>query len=158
MSLFSGRTRCKRNDGYGRDAVCLFPASNLAGRGRAVHYRHAAIHQHDVVIGASKHLERVAAIIGSGIGGISSLEETYRKAAEGLVAAGRAAYKAAQSKSMDAIVEVSETVATPLERADLRARFDVGDLFGKLSPADREYVDQVVERNGSDVLKQLAAR
>jgi hypothetical protein len=39
-------------------------------------------------------------------------EETYRKAAEGLVAAGRAAYKAAQSKSMDAMLEVSETVST----------------------------------------------
>jgi hypothetical protein len=38
-------------------------------------------------------------------------DEAYRKAAEGLVAAGEAAYKAAQSKSMDAIVEVSETVA-----------------------------------------------
>lgn len=38
-------------------------------------------------------------------------DETYRKAAEGLAAAGQAAYKAAQSKSMDAILEVSETVA-----------------------------------------------
>jgi hypothetical protein len=38
-------------------------------------------------------------------------DETYRKAAEGLAAAGRAAYQAAQSKSVDAIVEVSETVA-----------------------------------------------
>lgn len=39
-------------------------------------------------------------------------DETYRKAVEGLAAAGRAAYTAAQSKSMDAIVEVSDTVAT----------------------------------------------
>ncbi len=39
-------------------------------------------------------------------------EETYRKAAEGLAAAGRAAFKAAQAKSMDSIIEVSETVAT----------------------------------------------
>ena len=38
-------------------------------------------------------------------------DETYRKAAEGLAAAGQAAYKAAQSKSMDAILEVSETVS-----------------------------------------------
>jgi hypothetical protein len=38
-------------------------------------------------------------------------EATYRKAAQGLADAGRAAYKAAQSKSMDAIVEVSETVS-----------------------------------------------
>jgi hypothetical protein len=39
-------------------------------------------------------------------------DATYRKAAEGLAAAGRAAYKAAQSRSLDAMVEVSDTVAT----------------------------------------------
>jgi hypothetical protein len=38
-------------------------------------------------------------------------EQRYRNAAEGLAAAGRAAYQAAQSKSMDAMLEVSETVA-----------------------------------------------
>lgn len=38
-------------------------------------------------------------------------EETYRKAAEGLVAAGQAAFKAAQSKSLDAMIDVSETVS-----------------------------------------------
>jgi hypothetical protein len=38
-------------------------------------------------------------------------DEMYRKAAQGLAEAGRAAYKAAQSKSLDAMVEVSETVA-----------------------------------------------
>jgi len=38
-------------------------------------------------------------------------DETFRKAAEGLAAAGQAAYKAAQSKSIDAMVEVSDTVA-----------------------------------------------
>lgn len=38
-------------------------------------------------------------------------EERYRKAAEGLVEAGHAAYKAAQSRSMDAMLEVSDTVA-----------------------------------------------
>ena len=38
-------------------------------------------------------------------------DETYRKAAEGLVAAGQAAYKAAQSKNLDAMIEVSDTVA-----------------------------------------------
>jgi hypothetical protein len=38
-------------------------------------------------------------------------EETYRKAAQGLSEAGRAAYRAAQSKSLDAMVEVSETVS-----------------------------------------------
>ena len=37
-------------------------------------------------------------------------DEQYRRAAEALVAAGRAAYKAAQSKDQDAIVEVSGTV------------------------------------------------
>jgi hypothetical protein len=36
----------------------------------------------------------------------------YRRAAEGLAEAGRAAYKAAQSKSLDAMVEVSDTVST----------------------------------------------
>ena len=34
-------------------------------------------------------------------------DETYRKAAEGLAAAGRAAFTAAQSKNMDAMLEVS---------------------------------------------------
>jgi hypothetical protein len=38
-------------------------------------------------------------------------EETYRKAAQGLAEAGRAAYKAAQSKDMDKMIEVSETVS-----------------------------------------------
>jgi hypothetical protein len=38
-------------------------------------------------------------------------DEVYRTAAEGLAAAGRAAYKAAQSKNMDAMLEVSETVS-----------------------------------------------
>jgi len=38
-------------------------------------------------------------------------EATYRKAAEGLAAAGEAAYKAAQSKNLDKMVEVSETVS-----------------------------------------------
>ena len=37
--------------------------------------------------------------------------EDYRKAAQGLAAAGQAAYKAAQSKNLDAMVEVSGTVA-----------------------------------------------
>jgi hypothetical protein len=37
-------------------------------------------------------------------------DETYRKAAEGLAAAGRAAFKAAQSRSVDAMLEVGETV------------------------------------------------
>ena len=37
--------------------------------------------------------------------------EDYRRAAQGLADAGRAAYKAAQSKNLDAMVEVSGTVA-----------------------------------------------
>lgn len=38
-------------------------------------------------------------------------EARYRQAAEGLAEAGRAAYKAAQTKNLDAMVEVSETVS-----------------------------------------------
>jgi hypothetical protein len=38
-------------------------------------------------------------------------EATYQKAAQSLADAGNAAYKAAQSRSVDAMVEVSETVA-----------------------------------------------
>ena len=38
-------------------------------------------------------------------------EATYRKAAEGLAEAGRAAYTAAQTKNLDAMVEVSGTVS-----------------------------------------------
>lgn len=37
-------------------------------------------------------------------------DEAYRKAAESLIAAGQAAYKAARAKDQDAIVEVSDTV------------------------------------------------
>ena len=39
-------------------------------------------------------------------------DEQYRQGADALVAAGRAAYKAAQSKNLDAIVEVSGRVAS----------------------------------------------
>ena len=38
-------------------------------------------------------------------------DATFRTAAKGLADAGRAAYKAAQSKSLDAMVEVSDTVS-----------------------------------------------
>lgn len=38
-------------------------------------------------------------------------QEAYRKAAEGLVAAGEAAYKAAQAKNLEAMVEISGTVS-----------------------------------------------
>jgi hypothetical protein len=39
-------------------------------------------------------------------------DEEYRKGAESLIAAGRAAYSAAQARNQDAILEVSDTVAT----------------------------------------------
>lgn len=38
-------------------------------------------------------------------------EATYRKAAEGLAAAGQAAYQAAQTKNLDKMLEVGETVS-----------------------------------------------
>jgi hypothetical protein len=62
-------------------------------------------------------------------------EETYRKAAEGLAAAGRAAYKAAQSKSMDAIVEVSDTVATACSNCHEPYR-DFDDQSRRCTPVD----------------------
>ena len=62
-------------------------------------------------------------------------EETYRKAAEGLAAAGRAAYKAAQSKSMDAIVEVSDTVATCCSNCHEPYR-DFDDQTRRCTPVD----------------------
>lgn len=62
-------------------------------------------------------------------------EETYRKAAEGLVAAGQAAYKAAQSKSMDAMLEVSETVATACANCHEPYR-DFDDQSQRCTPVD----------------------
>jgi hypothetical protein len=62
-------------------------------------------------------------------------EETYRKAAEGLAAAGRAAYKAAQSTSMDAIVEVSDTVATSCSNCHEPYR-DFDDQTRRCTPVD----------------------
>jgi hypothetical protein len=64
-------------------------------------------------------------------------EETYRKAADGLAAAGRAAYKAAQSKSMDAIVEVSETVATACANCHEPYR-DFDDQSRRCTPVDAD--------------------
>ena len=40
-----------------------FASTQLGGRREAVHDRHAAIHEHDIVGAACKHLERVAAIV-----------------------------------------------------------------------------------------------
>jgi hypothetical protein len=38
-------------------------------------------------------------------------EQTFQKAAHGLAQAGKAAYEAARTKSVDAMIEVSETVS-----------------------------------------------
>jgi cytochrome c556 len=62
-------------------------------------------------------------------------EATYRKAAEGLAAAGRAAYKAAQSKSMDAMVEVSETVSVACSNCHEPYR-DFDDQSKRCTPVD----------------------
>ena len=57
-------------------------------------------------------------------------DEAYRTAAQGLVAAGQAAYKAAQSKNLDAMLEVSDTVSMACANCHERYRdFD--------NPADR---------------------
>jgi hypothetical protein len=62
-------------------------------------------------------------------------DETYRKAAEGLAAAGHAAYKAAQSKSMDAMLEVSETVAIACSNCHEPYR-DFDDQSQRCTPLD----------------------
>jgi hypothetical protein len=64
-------------------------------------------------------------------------EETYRKAAEGLSAAGRAAYKAAQSKSMDAMLEVSETVSIACSNCHEPYR-DFDDQSRRCTPVDAD--------------------
>jgi len=62
-------------------------------------------------------------------------DETYRKGAEGLAAAGRAAYKAAQSKSMDAMLEVSDTVVTACSNCHEPYR-DFDDQSQRCTPVD----------------------
>lgn len=62
-------------------------------------------------------------------------DAAYREAAQGLADAGRAAYKAAQSKSMDAIVEVSETVSVACANCHERYR-DFDDPKDRCTPAD----------------------
>jgi hypothetical protein len=62
-------------------------------------------------------------------------EETYRKGAEGLAEAGRAAYKAAQTKSMDAMVEVSETVSVACSNCHEPYR-DFDDQSRRCTPVD----------------------
>ena len=61
-------------------------------------------------------------------------DEAYRTAAQGLADAGRAAYKAAQSKSLDAMVEVSETVSTACANCHERYR-DFDDPKDRCTPA-----------------------
>jgi hypothetical protein len=62
-------------------------------------------------------------------------EATYRKAAEGLAAAGRAAYTAAQSKSVDAMLEVSETVSLACANCHEPYR-DFDDQSRRCTPVD----------------------
>jgi len=64
-------------------------------------------------------------------------EERYRKAAAGLAAAGRAAYKAAQSKNMDAIVEVSETVSMACSNCHEPYR-DFDDQKQRCTPVEKK--------------------
>jgi cytochrome c peroxidase len=64
-------------------------------------------------------------------------DETYRKAVEGLAAAGRAAYKAAQSKSMDAMLEVSETVSVACANCHEPYR-DFDDQKQRCTPLEKE--------------------
>jgi len=64
-------------------------------------------------------------------------DETYRKAAEGLAAAGRAAYKAAQSKNMDAMLEVSETVAVACSNCHEPYR-DFDDQKQRCTPVEKK--------------------
>ena len=64
-------------------------------------------------------------------------EETYRKAAEGLAAAGRAAYKAARSKNMDAMLEVSETVSVACSKCHEPYR-DFDDQKQRCTPLEKK--------------------
>ena len=64
-------------------------------------------------------------------------EDTYRKAAEGLAAAGRAAYKAAQSKNMDAMLDVSETVSVACSKCHEPYR-DFDDQKQRCTPVEKK--------------------
>ena len=63
-------------------------------------------------------------------------EETYRKAAQGLAEAGHAAYKAAQTKSLDAMIEVSETVSIACSNCHEPYR-DFDDQKDRCTPRER---------------------
>ena len=68
---------------------------------------------------------------------VPTQEETYRKAAAGLAAAGRAAYKAAQSKNIDAMVEVSETVSVACANCHEPYR-DFDDQTRRCTPVEKK--------------------
>lgn len=61
-------------------------------------------------------------------------DAAYQAAVQGLADAGRAAYKAAQSKSLDAMVEVSETVSIACANCHERYR-DFDDPKDRCTPA-----------------------
>lgn len=63
-------------------------------------------------------------------------EDTYRKAAEGLAAAGRAAFAAAQSKNMDKMIEVSETVSIACSNCHEPYR-DFDDQSQRCTPVEK---------------------
>lgn len=63
-------------------------------------------------------------------------EATYRKAAQGLAEAGHAAYKAARSKSLDAMVEVSETVSIACSNCHEPYR-DFDDAKDRCTPVEK---------------------
>ena len=62
-------------------------------------------------------------------------EDTYRKAAEGLADAGHAAYKAAQSRSMDAMLDVGEKVTIACANCHEPYR-DFDDQSRRCTPVD----------------------
>ena len=62
-------------------------------------------------------------------------DATYRKAADGLVAAGKAAYTAAQSKNMDAMLDVGEKVTVACANCHEPYR-DFDDQSRRCTPVD----------------------
>ena len=66
-------------------------------------------------------------------------EERYRKAAAGLAEAGRAAYQAAQSKNMDAMLDVSEKVSIACSNCHEPYR-DFDDQKQRCTPLEKKSV------------------
>jgi hypothetical protein len=64
-------------------------------------------------------------------------DATYRQAAEGLAAAGAAAYKAAQSRNLDAMVEVSDTVSVACSNCHEPYR-DFDDVKNRCTPREED--------------------